>query len=74
MPPLPTISGTLETYFETKLKYSGQERFNIFQRVQIKADNLLPTTESENQVKGGFLLDVIITQGTTILKLFASKD
>jgi hypothetical protein len=32
------------------------------------------TTQSEHQVKGRLLLDVIISKGTAILKLLASKD
>ena len=32
------------------------------------------TTEAENEVKGGLFLNVIISKGTAILKLLASKD
>jgi hypothetical protein len=32
------------------------------------------TTEAEDQVESGFLLDVVVAQGTTILELLASKD
>ena len=32
------------------------------------------TTETEHQVEGGLLLDVVITQGPSILQLLASED
>jgi hypothetical protein len=32
------------------------------------------TTETENQVKSGFLLDVVVGQSTTIFELLASED
>jgi hypothetical protein len=32
------------------------------------------TTKSEHQVKGGFLLDVVVRQGAAIFELLASKD
>jgi hypothetical protein len=32
------------------------------------------TTKTENQVKGGFLLNVVITQGTTVLELFTGEN
>jgi hypothetical protein len=32
------------------------------------------TTETQNQMEGGFLLDVVIGEGSSILELFASKD
>ena len=35
---------------------------------------LLATTETEHQVKGGLLLDVVVRQGAAILKLLTSKD
>ena len=37
-------------------------------------ENLHPTTKTEHQMKGGFLLDVVVRQGTAILELLASKD
>merc|ERR1719401_1601850 len=36
--------------------------------------DLHATTETENQVERGFLLDVVITESTAILQLLASKD
>merc|ERR1712212_1321749 len=36
--------------------------------------NLHATTETENQMQSGLLLDVVVRKGATILKLFASKD
>merc|ERR1712042_281168 len=36
--------------------------------------NLHATTETENQMQSGLLLDVAVTKGATILKLFAGKD
>jgi hypothetical protein len=38
------------------------------------AQDLLSTTETEHQVEGGLLLDVVVRQGAAILKLLASKD
>ena len=35
---------------------------------------LSTTTEAENEVKGRFLLDVVVVKSATILKLLASKD
>jgi len=32
------------------------------------------TSQPQNQVKSGFFLDVIVTQGTAIFQLFTSKD
>merc|ERR1712117_771247 len=37
-------------------------------------ENLHATTQTEDQMKGGLLLDVVIRQGPAILKLLASKD
>ena len=37
-------------------------------------EDLHTTTETENQVKGGLLLDVVVTKGAAILELFAGKD
>merc|ERR1712086_425919 len=37
-------------------------------------ENLHTSTEPENQVKGRLLLDVVVREGATILKLLASKD
>uniref|UniRef100_A0A453SVA8 Uncharacterized protein n=1 Tax=Aegilops tauschii subsp. strangulata TaxID=200361 RepID=A0A453SVA8_AEGTS len=36
--------------------------------------SLLATTQTEHQVKGGLLLDVVVRKGATILKLLASED
>jgi hypothetical protein len=36
--------------------------------------NLHTTTEAEDKVERGFLLDVIVGKGATILKLLSSKD
>ena len=35
---------------------------------------LVSSTETEDQVESGLLLDVVVTQGTTILQLLSSKD
>ena len=32
------------------------------------------TTKTKNQMKGGFLLDVVVTQSTAIFQLFSGKD
>merc|ERR1712243_319183 len=37
-------------------------------------EDLHATTQTEDQMKGGLLLDVVIRQGPAILKLLASKD
>jgi len=37
-------------------------------------EDLHSTTETENQMKGGLLLDVVIGKGPSILKLLASED
>uniref|UniRef100_A0A453SVC4 Uncharacterized protein n=1 Tax=Aegilops tauschii subsp. strangulata TaxID=200361 RepID=A0A453SVC4_AEGTS len=44
------------------------------QRSRSIARHLLATTETEHQVKGGLLLDVIVRQGAAILKLLTSED
>merc|ERR1712020_518011 len=36
--------------------------------------NLHTSTETEHQMQSGLLLDVVVREGATILKLFASKD
>merc|ERR1712100_908289 len=35
---------------------------------------LTTTAQTENQVEGGLLLDIVIRQGASILKLFAGED
>ena len=37
-------------------------------------EDLHTTTEAEDKVKGGLLLDVVVGQGAAILELLASKD
>ncbi|VAI42965.1 unnamed protein product [Triticum turgidum subsp. durum] len=37
-------------------------------------EDLHTTTKAEHQVEGGLLLDVVVSKGTTILELLASKD
>ena len=37
-------------------------------------EDLHTTTKTEDQVKGGFLLDVVVGEGATILKLLSSED
>ena len=36
--------------------------------------DLHTTTQAKHKVKGGLFLDVVVTQGTTVLELLASKD
>merc|ERR1719320_17399 len=36
--------------------------------------NLHSTTETQDQMKSGFLLNVVVTESSAILKLFSSKD
>ena len=36
--------------------------------------NLHTTTQTEHQVEGGLLLNVVVSEGATVLKLLASKD
>jgi len=37
-------------------------------------EDLHSSTKTENQVKGGFLLDVVVAQGTSILKLLSGEN
>merc|ERR1711971_428273 len=37
-------------------------------------ENLHTTSQTEYQMQSGLLLDVVVREGTAILKLFASKD
>ncbi|KFO59390.1 hypothetical protein N302_01295, partial [Corvus brachyrhynchos] len=37
-------------------------------------ENLHPPSQAQHQVQGGFLLDVVVREGTTIFQLLASKD
>jgi len=37
-------------------------------------EDLHPTTESEDQVKGALLLDVVVRESPSVLKLLASED
>merc|ERR1719250_378120 len=46
----------------------------IFRFISKKCQSLVSTSETENQMKGGFLLNVVVTESSAILKLFASKD
>ena len=36
--------------------------------------NLTSTTQTKDQMKCGFFLNVVVTQGAAVLKLFASED
>jgi len=36
--------------------------------------HLLATTETQNQVQSGLLLNIVVRQGTTVLQLLTSKD
>ena len=36
--------------------------------------HLVSTTETKDQVEGGLLLDVVVRESTSILKLLSSKD
>merc|ERR1711872_3536 len=37
-------------------------------------EDLHATTQTENQMKGGLLLDIVVRQGPAILELLTSKD
>uniref|UniRef100_A0A453SXW4 Uncharacterized protein n=1 Tax=Aegilops tauschii subsp. strangulata TaxID=200361 RepID=A0A453SXW4_AEGTS len=37
-------------------------------------EDLHATTQAEHQVQGGFLLDIVISKGASVLKLLAGKD
>jgi hypothetical protein len=37
-------------------------------------DLAVPPTQPQDQVKGGFLLDVVVAEGSSVLELFAGKD
>jgi len=37
-------------------------------------ENLHSTSKSQDEVKGGFLLDIVVTKSSTILKLLASEN
>ena len=37
-------------------------------------EDLHPTTETENQMEGGLLLDVVIRESSTVLKLLPGED
>jgi hypothetical protein len=50
------------------------ERFTISDVVCLLLALLGTTTETKDQMKGRFLLNVIVAQSTTILELLASKD
>merc|ERR1712045_387039 len=61
----------------------GFDIFDGVRRFNLKGDglarqgldkNLHTTTKTENQMQSGLLLDVVVREGATILKLFASKD
>ena len=52
-------------------------------RLNLKSDGLAgesldkdlhTTTQTKDEVKGGFLLDVVVGQGTAIFKLLSGKD
>merc|ERR1719305_1814176 len=61
----------------------GLDILNGVRRFNLKGDglasqgldkNLHTSTKTENQMQSGLLLDVVVREGATILKLFASKD
>ena len=61
----------------------GLDVVNGVRRLDIKGDGLSgqgldedlhSSTETEDQVESGLLLDVVVTQGTSVLKLLSGKD
>jgi hypothetical protein len=46
----------------------------IKRTMKMRLTDLHASTETKNQVQGGLLLNVVVTQGTTILKLLAGED
>jgi hypothetical protein len=57
---------------QKKLRYHEDPRYTNV--VGLFLSLLGTTTKTEDQVKCGFLLDVVVAEGTTILELLASED
>ena len=57
-----------------KLCGEDQERRHYGRTCQGLDKDLHSSTETENQMESRFLLDVVVTQSTAILKLLSSKD
>ena len=57
--------------------FNSVRRFN-FQSDSLSSQsldkNLHTTSQSKNQVKGGFFLDVVVRQGSAVFQLFTSED
>jgi hypothetical protein len=43
-------------------------------RVRGIGKRLISTTEAQHKMKGGFLLDVVVSKGPSILQLLSSED
>ena len=56
----------------TTEKMLATELLRKFSRLELT--DLHATTETKDEMQGGLLLDVVIAQGATILKLLASED
>ena len=56
---------------------NGVSRFDDYRDSstgESRNEKLHTASQSQNQVKGGLFLDVVVTQGTAVLELLASKD
>jgi len=46
----------------------------FYYTIAFDTENLVATTQTQDKMKGGFLLNVVVTQSSTIFKLFSGKD
>jgi hypothetical protein len=69
---LTTVSGTRR---KTSITLAANHLFTVVLRSQsLKRGFNDTTTKTENQVKSGFLLNVVVTQGATIFQLFTGEN
>jgi len=61
----------------------GLDSFNVVRRLNIKSDglsgqsldeNLHTSSKSQNQMKGGFLLNVVVRKRSSVFQLLSSED
>ena len=57
-----------------KQKRKKAKEFLISRKAPPLSRTSVPTTEAEDEVEGGLLLDVVVSEGVAVLQLLARKD
>lgn len=70
-----SLSAVVGLQWQSGVAFSADLFFAIIFSGQSSNSRLHGTaSESQNQVKSAFLLDVVIAQGSAVLQLFSGKD